>query len=219
MGKATKVGKFRASSRDVKGAPLTARYSAQRQKKAADDGTEHAPPIEKEALSRGQRKRLAKRAQYLKRDKMIMSSLRLQRLEEQKGRLDGLDALREALGAIPDPDPKAIASVPEETATTPCNTNKSKKKLANAEITHMGLVLQHPSFKDDPFAAIQQHLRNSLAPEAAKMEEKSQKQAEEDGRAEAKKREERKERVRQAKFSKKKSRGRTNFKSNRAGRI
>ena len=54
---------------------------------------------EKEALSRGQRKRLAKREQFLKREKMVMSSLRLKKLEEQKGKLDGLDAIKEALTA------------------------------------------------------------------------------------------------------------------------
>lgn len=227
MGKATKVGKFRASSRDVRGAPLTASHLARKQKKDAttNHADEHLSQAEeKEVLSRGQKKRLAKREQYLKRDKMVMSSLRLQRLEEQKGRLDGLDAIREALGAstCANPNPKAIASAakdrPEPAAKITCNTNKSKKTLANSEISHMGLVLQHPSFKDNPFAAIQQHLRNSLAPEAVKMKEESHKREEEDGKVEAKKKEERKERLRQAKFSKKTSRGR-GFKSNRAGRI
>jgi hypothetical protein len=52
---------------------------------------------ENEALSRGQRKRLAKREQFLKREKMVMSSLLLKKLEEQKGKIDGLDAIKEAL--------------------------------------------------------------------------------------------------------------------------
>lgn len=227
MGKATQVGKFRASSRDVRGAPLTANYLAQKQKKDAttNDAGENLPQNEeKEPLSRGQKKRLAKREQYLKREKMVMSSLRLQRLEEQKGRLDGLDAIREALGVSQYPKPKAIASASKDMSESGAkamhntyNTNKSKKTLANTEISQMGLVLEHPSFKKNPFATIQEHLRNSLAPEAVKMKGESLKREVEDGKAEAKKKEERKERLREAKFSK--SSRRKGFKSNRAGRI
>ena len=150
-----------------------------------------------------------------------MSSLRLQRLDEQKGKLDGLDAIREALGKVsPLCNPmmsatEEMSKPAEDTMKLTFNTNKSKKTLANTEISHMGLVLEHPKFKEDPFAAIQQHLRNSLAPDAEKMKRESQKQDEEDNKIEAKKKEERKERLRDAKFSKK-SRG---YKSNRARRI
>eukprot|EP00578_Thalassiosira_sp_NH16_P011927 CAMPEP_0181109358 /NCGR_PEP_ID=MMETSP1071-20121207/18133_1 /TAXON_ID=35127 /ORGANISM="Thalassiosira sp., Strain NH16" /LENGTH=264 /DNA_ID=CAMNT_0023193047 /DNA_START=49 /DNA_END=844 /DNA_ORIENTATION=+ len=220
MPKATKVGKFRsaakASSRDVKCAPLTSQYL-----KTKEDVDVDAFPKseEREALSRGQRKRLAKREQYLKREKMVMSSLRLQRLDEQKGKLDGLDAIREALGKVsPLCNPmmsatEEMSKPAEDTMKLTFNTNKSKKTLANTEISHMGLVLEHPKFKEDPFAAIQQHLRNSLAPDAEKMKRESQKQDEEDNKIEAKKKEERKERLRDAKFSKK-NRG---YKSNRGG--
>lgn len=238
MPKATKVGKFRsaarASSRDVRGAPLTSQFLAQKKKgggtiKDDDAATADVPGEEKEALSRGQRKRLAKRDQYLKREKMVMSSLRLQRLEEQKGRLDGLDAIREALlgSGASSPSKSMIAAAKEisksastaENATIkkplPCNTNKSKKTLANTEISHMGLVLEHPSFKEDPFAAIQAHLRNSLAPDAEKLKEASLKRDVKDKEVEAKKKEEKKERLRDAKYTK----GRRGYKSNRAGRI
>mmetsp|Transcript_4322 Transcript_4322/g.8016 ORF Transcript_4322/g.8016 Transcript_4322/m.8016 type:complete len:226 (+) Transcript_4322:114-791(+) len=225
MPKASKVGRFRAaakaSSRNVKSAPLTAQFLAG--KKDADDANAALLQIkseEKETLSRGQRKRLAKREQYLKREKMIMSSLRLQRLEEQKGKLDGLDAIREALGDASHSSKsimsaaKDMSKSADKTKDLPCNTNKSKKTLANTEISHMGLVLQHPSFKENPFAAIQQHLRNSLAPQAEKLKQDSQRQDEEDKKVTAKKKEERKERIRDAKFSKSKK----GFKSGRAKR-
>lgn len=221
MPKASKVGKFRsaakASSRNVKAAPLTADFLAGKKDSGADAG-DAAAPAEKEALSRGQRKRLAKREQYLKKEKMVMSSLRLQRMEEQKGRLDGLDAIREALGAATSSAAtKPIASAAEEDTTNQmtCNTNKSKKKVANSEISHMGLVLQHPSFKENPFAAIQMHLKNSLANDAEKQKQDAKEREKKDTEMEAKKKEERKERQRDAKFAKSK-RG---YKSNRSQRL
>lgn len=236
MPKASKVGKFRAAaratSRDVTGAPLTAQYLAQKKKDAVTK-TEDAADDENGALSRGQRKKLAKRERYLKREKMIMSSLRLKRLEEQKGRLDGLDAIREALGeastAAASPTECVIAAAKEaiakksadisSTKNAACTTNKSKKALANVEISHMGLVMQHPSFKEDPFAAIQAHLRNSLAPEVERMERESQKRQEEDTIANTKKKEERKERQRDAKYEKCTRKGKkSDFKSGRARR-
>ena len=55
-----------------------------------------------QTLSRGQRRRQAKRDQYRKREQMILSSLRLKSQEEQKGRIDGLDAIREALKTCTD---------------------------------------------------------------------------------------------------------------------
>ena len=158
-----------------------------------------------------------------------MSSLRLKRLEEQKGKLDGLDAIREALGEASTSSKSMMAAAKElsSKSTTDidkskklplCNTNKSKKTLANTEISHMGLVLQHPSFKEDPFAAIQQHLRNSLATDAEKLKQESQRRDEEDREMKAKKKEDRKERLRDAKFAKTKK-GSRSFKTSRAKRI
>ena len=236
MPKATQVGKFRsasrASSRDVKGAPLSSEYVSQHKKKdgttttsvATKTGDDTHFPNEKDdvVLSRGQKKRLAKREQYLNKEKMVLSSLRLQRLEEQKGKIDGLDAIRDALSEAVTSNlhSKSKLSTNSINDDSKCNkskiplhnTNKAKKALANAEITHMGLVLQHPSFVANPFAAIQQHLRNSLASDAEKLREKGLIRKEEDKRFEAQKKEEKKERVKEAKFSKTRKRS---FKSNR----
>jgi hypothetical protein len=234
MPKASKVGKARAaakaSSRNVKEAPLTSQFLAgKKASDAVDDDLSKLAEKEKESLSRGQRKRLAKREQYLKREKMVMSSLRLQKLEEQKGKLDGLDAIREALGEAAAPSSKSLMDAAKEIAAkSKANavsnkltgkSNKSKKTIATTEISHMGLVLQHPSFQENPFAAIQIHLKNSLATDAEKLTEESEKRTQEDKEIEAKKKEERKERIRDAKFAKTQRKGRSGFKSNRAGRI
>ena len=152
----------------------------------------------------------------------MLSSLRLQRLEEQKGKIDGLDAIRDALSEAVTSNlhSKSKLSTNSINDDSKCNkskiplhnTNKAKKALANAEITHMGLVLQHPSFVANPFAAIQQHLRNSLASDAEKLREKGLIRKEEDKRFEAQKKEEKKERMKEAKFNKTRKRS---FKSNR----
>ena len=151
MGKSGRAGRAKTpakavSSRLVKHAPLTTTGA-----KILSSSTG-----EKEALSRGQRKRLAKREQFLKRERMVMSSLRLKKLDEQKGKLDGLDAIKEALTATTSTSNEAQTSTHTSTQVNQLSsqTVKAKKNLANSEIGHMGLVLEHPSFKENPFAAI-----------------------------------------------------------------
>jgi len=124
-----------------------------------------------EHLSRGQRKRLAKREQYLRREKLVMSSLKLKRAEEQKKRIDGLDAIREALMATVSSKPGAGSAEGSEQEKKPVNllrSDKSKKLLVQREASQMNLVLQHPSFQADPLATIQEHLQNTLAKDAEK---------------------------------------------------
>jgi hypothetical protein len=82
----------------------------------------------------------------------------------------------------------------------------------------MGLVLEHPAFQQNPFAAIQQHLRNSLAHDAEKLNAESLKRTEEEQIELSKKKEDRKERLRDAKFSKKKGNKNKNTKSGRPKR-
>lgn len=130
---------------------------------------------ESQTLSRGQRKRLAKREQYLRREKMVLSSLNLYSQEEQKKRIDGLFAIKEAL----------MTTTKSETSCTPStnehqklyNTNKSKKALISPELQRMSLVMQHPSFKANPFETMQEHLRNSLGGNREKMEQKAKQRA------------------------------------------
>ncbi len=212
MGKSGRAGRAKTpakavSSRLVKHAPLTTTGA-----KILSSTTG-----EKEALSRGQRKRLAKREQFLKREKMVMSSLRLKKLEEQKGKLDGLDAIKEALTATTSTANEAQTSTHQAVNQLSSQTVKAKKNLANSEIGHMGLVLEHPSFKENPFAAIQQHLRNSLESDAEMLKEESLKREKEDKLIEDKKKEEKKEKIRDIRFARRM--GSKKFKSNRAKRL
>lgn len=174
MPKVSRAGKFRKASKEAQ------------------------KPIEGDAqnkttsnLSRGQRKRLAKREQYLKREKMILSTLKLKQEEEQKQRLDGLDALKEALTTVD------TTSADTSTSST-SNSLKGKKNLAAREMQHMNLVLEHPAFQSNPFEAIQQHLRNSLSGQAKEQEIKSLERQKEDKKKQDLKKKLKKERIQAA---------------------
>ena len=167
------------------------------------------------ALSRGQRKRQAKRDQYIKKEKMILSTLKLQRMEEQKNRIDGLDAIKEALTqTIKENQARLEAQKNKESSSEAVllKTNKAKKDVAQKELNHMNLVLQHPSFQSNPFATIQEHLRNTLAKQATEQEEVAKKERQDDAKKEKEKKEAKKERIRNAKYEKgRKQRRRRNY--------
>jgi hypothetical protein len=129
-------------------------------------------------MSRGQRKRQAKRDTYLKREKLILSSLKLKSEEEQKKRIDGLDAIREALLNTTKNAKKADPA--EETSQVQATTNKSKKQLMIKEVAHFNLVLQHPAYQEDPFATMQEHLRNTLAKQKEQQQVQSKERTKED---------------------------------------
>jgi hypothetical protein len=142
--------------------------------KTATESNEAAHSNDGTNLSRGKRKRLAKRGQYLKKERLILSSLKLTKEEEQKKRIDGLDAIKEALLATvkKTEDSAATESVEkkdkkEEEKLNMLKTNKSRQLLMQKEVAQMNLVLQHPSFQADPFATIREHLTNSLTKDVA----------------------------------------------------
>lgn len=166
---------------------------------------ENKGPEARHVLSRGQKKRQAKREQYLKREKMIFSTLHVKHLEQQKGRLDGLDALKEALTKSMKANSKtnerqSNQSVPD--TQVPTKSNKSRKSLAQAELSHLNLVLQHPVFKSNPFATMQEHLSNSLAKQAEEQAVEAKLEREEESRKANEKKEARKERIRNSKYEK-----------------
>lgn len=128
--------------------------------KVASDGPSSA------VLSRGQKKRQMKREQYLRKEQMIWSSLRLRHQEVQSRRIDGLDAMKDALMNVEAttattivPDPSLTAQV---SSRRRINTNTARQKLLQHEVAHMNLVLQHPRFVQDPLATIYEHLQNTF---------------------------------------------------------
>lgn len=215
MPKANKVGKSRKAAAAAKtaatgsllgasAAAADAKNKQQPQPPSKDEGTNQTtknsvsqgkPPQEETALSRGQRKRLAKREQYLKKEKMIMSTLKLHKQEEQKKRIDGLDALKEALMDTMKGDNKSTEKEEEEEKpTVAIKSNKAKQKVVASELNRMGLVLQHPAFQSNPFEAMQEHLRNTLAKQGEQQEAESKKRILEEKKQAEKRKQDKKER-------------------------
>jgi Ribosome biogenesis protein SLX9 len=151
--------------------------------KGSDEPTNSAP------LSKGQRKRQAKRDQYMRKERMILSSLQVKHAEEQAKRIDGLDAIKQALLATvasnsqprdgndaqskkapPGATQASVASTATAATTAPATatnssllqSNRGRKLLLEKELTQMNLVLQHPSFQSDPFATMREHLQNTI---------------------------------------------------------
>jgi ABC-type dipeptide/oligopeptide/nickel transport system ATPase component len=156
MPKVARVAKFRTASVQASPSLLTAKQVSEPAKiPEATDETN---------LSRGQRKRLAKREQYLRKEKIVLSSLTLRHQDEQKKRIDGLDAIKEALLSTVSPiqDEPKISDL-SKIKPNLMISNKSKKSLVAREVSQMSLVLQHPAFQADPFATIREHLKNTLA--------------------------------------------------------
>jgi hypothetical protein len=147
-----------------------------------------------QSLSRGQRKRQAKRDQYLKKEKMILSTLMLKKQDEQKKRIDGLDAIREALLDTTKNTETKEEPVAEEHNPT-YGSNRSRKGLMSNEIERMGLVMEHPAFKQNPFEAIQEHLKNTLAQQKEKRDQDAKKKTEQDRVKKEVKKQEKKERL------------------------
>ena len=121
-------------------------------------------------LSRGQKKRMAKREQYLRKERLVMASLMLKKEEEQAKRIDGLDALKAALLSTTTDDQKDDDEKQQQ-APNALKTAKSRQSLLQRESNQLQLVMQHPAFQADPLATIQQHLTNSLATQAAKRQQ------------------------------------------------
>mmetsp|Transcript_14062 Transcript_14062/g.21056 ORF Transcript_14062/g.21056 Transcript_14062/m.21056 type:complete len:205 (+) Transcript_14062:94-708(+) len=155
-------------------------------------------------LSRGQRKRMLKRDQYLRRETMVLSTLKLKKIEEQKGRIDGLDAIKDALSDTVKKSQQMSNDPTEELndKSEAAKTNKAKKEIAQKELTHFNLVLQHPSFQSNPFATMQEHLRNSFVKQAEGLASVANDERIEAAKKVEEKKEARKERIRNAKYEK-----------------
>jgi hypothetical protein len=220
MPKISKVGKFRKAAADTatpantpiskgkvalgsKESSLAATINAAVTTAAAakTESNEASHTNDGTNLSRGKRKRLAKRGQYLKKERLILSSLKLTKEEEQKKRIDGLDAIKEALLATvkkTETSDTATETVEkeeekEEEKLSMLRTNKSRQLLMQKEVAQMSLVLQHPSFQADPFATIREHLNNSLTKDVANQKKEQVKHVRERKEKEEKKKAAKKE--------------------------
>merc|ERR1740124_1137571 len=135
---------------------------------------------------------------------MILSSLRLKKQDDQRGKLDGMDAIKEALSQTIQRNreisrQKSPSSAAEVTGDLLTKSNKDKRNVAQTEIPHLNLVLQHPSFQANPFATMQEHLRNSVKEQKNCLQMQADKQRQDDQKKIQDKKEEKKERIRDLK--------------------
>ena len=56
-------------------------------------------------------------------------------------------------------------------------TSKKRQKLVAEETAHMQQVLEHPAFVADPFAALQEHIKNTVTAQAENSAAKKLKKA------------------------------------------
>eukprot|EP00611_Tribonema_gayanum_P023984 TRINITY_DN5169_c0_g1_i1.p1 TRINITY_DN5169_c0_g1~~TRINITY_DN5169_c0_g1_i1.p1 ORF type:complete len:172 (-),score=45.56 TRINITY_DN5169_c0_g1_i1:27-542(-) len=124
-----------------------------------------------ENLSRGQRKRATKRAALVRKRTLVTANVEQRKQEAAKG-LGGMGGLMETLvGAAEDasgPSPKRKAKA--QLRSAPARrivTNKGKRSVAEKEVAQLAAVLANESFKRDPFAAIQAHMKLTLPVEEA----------------------------------------------------
>lgn len=178
MPKAARVGKFRQAAKAVAATAPTPPAGA------ATTTTTTTDEAATTTLSRGQKKRMQKREQYIRRNRLVMASLKLKHEQDQAKRIDGLDAIKEALVATTTAASAEAAA--EASHCQPHNllrSQKSRQKLLKRESNQLELVMQHPAFQADPMATIREHLKNSLATQAAQREkehsehERAQRQA------------------------------------------
>ena len=116
-----------------------------------------APVEGKEKLSRGQRKREKRKAAFLKKMAFGHEALKLQSMEEKKKGIGGLGTLSSVLPTASD------TPVQASTKQVVLKTNKSKTRIAASEIKLLQQVHEHPAFQANPFAALQEHLTNTMA--------------------------------------------------------
>ena len=118
-------------------------------------------------LSRGQRKRAAKRNKFKQRDAMIKASLNLQP-QAQKSLLD-VNALQHAIDTVTIPTSERNGGKNNTNMNKQflIKSNKARSKVQMMECEHVNLVREHPAFVQNPFETIQLHLKNTLAAHAA----------------------------------------------------
>ena len=177
MPKVSKVGQFRKTAAAVEST------KQQQQQQSSSSTTEAAAAttiatssnIHLDINSRGQRKRQAKRDQYQKRQNLVLSTLQLKREDDQKNSIDGLDALKAAISTISSQSATAVTPTTSSSSSSSSphalDHQKSKRLLTIREVNHMELVLEHPAFQTNPFATIQEHLKNTLKDEQIILEQ------------------------------------------------
>jgi len=88
--------------------------------------------------------------------------------------MSAVDGMKASLDELLTANERAHRPGETEPAAGSSLTSKRRQKLVVEETKHMQQVLQHPAFVADPFAALQEHLSNTMAATVAKQREREE---------------------------------------------
>ncbi|KAG6966192.1 hypothetical protein JG688_00006876 [Phytophthora aleatoria] len=128
-------------------------------------------PTDAQSLSRGQRKRLKRRAAFMRKMGIVSRVTQEQQKQAEtaeNGVFAGLDELESSLFQA---DDKKKAKAGKKKPLS----GRQRQKLAVRELGQLKAVQTHASFKNDPFAAIQAHLQNTVVQANHELLEKTSK--------------------------------------------
>ncbi|GMF11763.1 unnamed protein product [Phytophthora lilii] len=135
-----------------------------------DDAADDAAPVDNEAeddaadaqsLSRGQRKRLKRRAAFMRKMGLV-SRVQQDAASSAKTKESGVFAdLEELQSSLFQADEQKPTGKKAAGKKKPLS-GRQRQKLAVRELGQLKAVQTHSSFKSDPFAAIQAHLQNTV---------------------------------------------------------
>ena len=97
---------------------------------------------------------------------MVLDSLKLKKAQDQAQRIDGLDAMKEALLETTTTNTSNHSTTAAAITTAPRNllrTNRGRQALMAQEVEQLNLVWQHPAYQADPLATLREHLLQSVA--------------------------------------------------------
>ncbi|EEY70505.1 uncharacterized protein PITG_05921 [Phytophthora infestans T30-4] len=123
------------------------------------------------SLSRGQRKRLKRRAAFMRKMGIVSRVTQEQQKQAEtaeNGVFAGLDELESSLF-------QADEKKKTKTGKKKPLSGRQRQKLAVRELGQLKAVQTHASFKNDPFAAIQAHLQNTVVQANHELLEKTNK--------------------------------------------
>uniref|UniRef100_M4C6M0 Ribosome biogenesis protein SLX9 n=1 Tax=Hyaloperonospora arabidopsidis (strain Emoy2) TaxID=559515 RepID=M4C6M0_HYAAE len=130
----------------------------------ADD--DDASTTEAQSLSRGQRKRLKRRAAFMHKMGMVSRVAQEQQKETETqthGVFADLDELQTSLfQAEEDTEKKKGKGLADRKSKKKALSGRQRQKLAVRELGQLKAVQTHSGFQTDPFAAIQVHLLNTV---------------------------------------------------------
>ncbi|TMW55669.1 hypothetical protein Poli38472_010551 [Pythium oligandrum] len=149
-----------------------------------DDGDDDDEPVDNEqsddededgqALSRGQRKRMKRRNAFMRKMGLVNRVVQEKEKQQRKatnGVFADIQELQNALFVSDKELAKASAGRVSQATNTQQHagqqkakklSGKQRQKIGVREVGQLKAVHTHPSFKTDPFAAIQMHLQNTV---------------------------------------------------------